>query len=58
LSLLPPKLDDLRLDGVAPEILAGLDLGDISEKAAERFDRAVNGQRVKKGLFRSAEGPA
>jgi hypothetical protein len=58
MSLLPAILDELQRDGVAPEILAGLDLGDISEKAAERFDRAVNGQRVKKGLLRSAEGPA
>jgi hypothetical protein len=60
MSLLPALLDDLRRDGVAPEILAGLDLGGISQKAAERFDHAVNGKRVARRLFgfgRSAEGP-
>jgi hypothetical protein len=61
MSLLPALLDDLRQDGVAPDILAALELGDISQKAAERFDRAVNGKRVARGLFglwRSAEGPS
>ncbi|MGB8983531.1 MAG: hypothetical protein WCC12_16810 [Anaerolineales bacterium] len=37
--LLPPLLHDLDRDGGAPEVIAGLDLGDISQKAAERFDR-------------------
>jgi hypothetical protein len=57
MSLLPSLLDELQRDGVAPKILAGLDLADISQKAAERFDRAVNGERVKRGRFRSADGP-
>jgi len=55
--LLPALLDGLKRDGVAPEVTAGLDLGDISQKAAERFDRGVNGQRTARRLF-GLRGPA
>jgi hypothetical protein len=55
--LLPPLLDELKRDGVAPEVIAGLDLGDISQKAAERFDRGVNGTRASRRLF-GLRGPA
>jgi hypothetical protein len=40
--LLPGLLDELKRDGVSSEVVAGLALGDISQKAAECFDRAVN----------------
>jgi len=59
--LLPALLHDLHRDGVAPEVMAGLDLGEISQKAAERFDRGVNGARAARGLFGlrgPAEGPS
>jgi hypothetical protein len=49
--LLPALLDGLKRDGVAPEVIAGLDLGDVSQKAAERFDRGVNGKRTARRLF-------
>jgi hypothetical protein len=55
--LLPALLDGLRRDGVAPEVIAGLDLGDIGQKAAERFDRGVNAKRAARGLF-GFRGPA
>ena len=55
--LLPALLHDLNRDGVAPEVIAGLDLGDISQKAAERFDRGVNGTRAARRLF-GLRGPA
>ncbi|MFZ1105589.1 MAG: hypothetical protein WAN86_22485 [Hyphomicrobiaceae bacterium] len=40
--LLPALLDELKRGGVAPEVIAGLDLGEIGQRAAERFDRGVN----------------
>ena len=49
--LLPALLDELKRSGIAPEIIAGLDLGDISQKAAERFDRGVNAKRASRRLF-------
>jgi hypothetical protein len=55
--LLPALLDGLHRDGVAPEVIAGLDLADISQKAAERFDRGVNGTRAARRLF-GLRGPA
>jgi len=55
--LLPALLDGLKRSGVAPEAVAGLDLGDISQKAAERFDRGVNGKRAARRLF-GLRGPA
>jgi hypothetical protein len=44
--LLPALLHDLKRDGVEPEVIAGLDLGGISQKSAERFDRGVNARRA------------
>jgi hypothetical protein len=55
--LLPALLHDLKRDGVPSEVIAQLDLGDISHKAAERFDRAVNGKRAARRLF-SSWGPS
>jgi len=58
--LLPALLQDLSRDGVAPEMITELDLADISQKAAERFDRGVNGVRAARRLFGSpgpVEGP-
>jgi hypothetical protein len=58
--LLPELLDDLKRDGAMPELIAGLDLADISQKAAERFDRGVNAKRAARRLFglrAPAEGP-
>jgi hypothetical protein len=55
--LLPALLDGLKREGVAPEVIAGLDLGDIGQKAAERFDRGVNAKRAARGLF-GFRGPA
>jgi hypothetical protein len=55
--LIPTLLDRLKRDGVAPEVIARLDLGDISQKAAERFDRGINGTRVRRSLF-GPRGPA
>jgi hypothetical protein len=58
--LLPGLLEGLVRDGVARQVIAGLDLSDISQKAAERFDRGINGKRVGRRLFglrRPAEGP-
>ena len=55
--LLPALLHDLNRGGVAPQVIAGLDLGDISQKAADRFDRAVNGTRTARRLF-GLRGPA
>jgi hypothetical protein len=55
--LLPTLLDDLKRGGVAPEVIAGLDLGEISQKAAERFDRGVNRQSATRRLF-GLRGPA
>jgi hypothetical protein len=55
--LLPALLEDLKRGGAAPEVIAGLDLGDISQKAAERFDRGVNAKRAARGLF-GFRGPA
>jgi hypothetical protein len=55
--LLPALLDDLKRGGAAPEVIAGLDLADISQKAAERFDRGVNAKRAARGLF-GLRGPA
>lgn len=60
MQLLPELLHDLKRDRVAPEVIAGLDLGAISQKAAERFLRGVNGARTTPRWFgprRSAEGP-
>ena len=59
--LLPALLQDLSRDGVAPEVIAELDLVDISQKAAERFDRGVNGARTTRRLFGlrgPTQGPA
>jgi hypothetical protein len=61
MQLLPALLDRLKRSGVAPEVIAGLDLAVISHKAAERFDRGVNGKRTARRLFGlrgSPEGPA
>jgi hypothetical protein len=55
--LLPALLDELKRGGIAPEVIAALALGDISQKAAERFDRGVNGKRAARRLFGS-RGPA
>jgi hypothetical protein len=55
--LIPALLDSLKRDGVGPEVLAGLDLSDISRKAAERFDRSINGKRARRSLF-GPRGPA
>jgi hypothetical protein len=55
--LLPALLDGLKRSGVTPEMIAGLDLGDMSHKAAERFDRGVNGKRTARRLF-GLRGPA
>ena len=55
--LIPALLHDLNRDGVAAEVIAGLDLGEISQKAAERFDRGVNGRRTARRLF-GLRGPA
>ena len=55
--LLPALLHELNRDGVAPEVIAGLDLADIGQKAAERFDRGVNGTRAARRLF-GLRGPA
>jgi hypothetical protein len=55
--LLPALLHALKRDGVAPEAIAGLDLGDISQKAAERFDRGVNAKGAARRLF-GLRGPA
>jgi hypothetical protein len=54
--LLPALLANLRNDGAAPEAIAALDLGDIAQKAAERFDRGVNARRAAWRLF-GAWGP-
>jgi hypothetical protein len=54
---IPALLDGLKRDGVSPEAIALLDLADISQKAAERFDRGINGKRARRGLF-GARGPA
>jgi hypothetical protein len=54
--LLPALLEGLARDGVAREVIAGLDLGDIAQKAAERFDRGVNAQRVGRRWF-APRGP-
>jgi hypothetical protein len=58
--LLPGLLEGLGRGGVAREVIAGLDLSDISQKAAERFDRGINGKRAGRRLFGfrgPAEGP-
>ena len=55
--LLPALVDELKRDGVAPEMIAGLDLVEISRKAAERFDRGVNAKRAARPLF-GRRGPA
>jgi hypothetical protein len=49
--LLPALVRELSHSGVAPEVIAGLNLGDISQQAAERFDRGVNGKRTARRLF-------
>ena len=49
--LLPALLDELKRGGVASEVIARLDLGEISQKAAERFDRGVNRQWATRRLF-------
>ena len=46
----PLLLQDKR-GGVAPEVIAGLDLGEIGQRAAERFDRGVNAKRAAWRLF-------
>jgi hypothetical protein len=59
--LLPALLHELKCDGVAPEVIAGLDLGDIGQKAGERFDRGVNARRAARrllGFGGPAEGPS
>ena len=58
--LLPALLDQLKREGVVPELIAGLDLGDIGQKAADRFDRGVNAKRAVRHWFSlagSAEDP-
>jgi hypothetical protein len=55
--LLPALLDGLKRDGVAPVVIAGLDLADICLKAAERFYRGINGKRARRSFF-GARGPA
>jgi hypothetical protein len=55
--LLPVLVDELKRDGVAPELIAGLDLVEISRKAAERFDRGVNARGATRRLF-GRQGPA
>jgi hypothetical protein len=58
--LLPALVDDLKRGGVAPELIAGLDLVEIGRKAAERFDRGVNAKRTARswlGLRGPPEGP-
>lgn len=49
-QLLPAMLARLKRDGVAPEVIDRLDLADIGQKAAERFDRGISGTRAR-GLF-------
>lgn len=59
--LLPELLDRLKRDGAATEVVARLDLGDISDKAAGRFDRGINGKYTARRSFalrRTPEGPA
>lgn len=55
--LLPALIDASKRDGVTPELIAGLDLVEISRNAAERFDRGVNGKRAVRRLF-GLRGPA
>ena len=55
--LLPALIDASKRDGITPELIAGLDLVEISRKAAERFDRGVNGKRAARRLF-GLRGPA
>jgi hypothetical protein len=50
-------VDELKRGGAAPEMIAGLDLVEISRKAAERFDRGVNARRATRRLF-GLQGPA
>jgi hypothetical protein len=57
MMLLPALIDRLKHEGVPPELIAELDLGEIGQKAAERFDRGVNARRAARGLF-GAWGPA
>jgi hypothetical protein len=54
--LLPALLDGLKRGDIAPEIIAELDLVEISRKAAERFDRGVNAKRAARRLF-APQGP-
>jgi hypothetical protein len=55
--LLPALLQDLSRDGVAPEVIAELDLVDIGQKAAKRFDWHASGTRTTRPLF-GRRGPA
>jgi hypothetical protein len=56
--LLPPLLDRLKNDGVPPDLIAALDLGDIAEKAADHFDGALNTKPAPQSSFRySAPAP-
>jgi hypothetical protein len=53
-------VEDLKRGGAAPELIAELDLVEIGRKAAERFDRGVNGKRAARrllGLRGPPEGP-
>jgi hypothetical protein len=49
--LLPALVEGLKREGVAHDVIAGLDLVEISRKAAERFDRGVNAKRAVRRLF-------
>jgi hypothetical protein len=55
--LLPALVEELKRGGAAPELIAELDLVDISRKAAERFDRGVNARRAARGLL-GLRGPS
>jgi hypothetical protein len=51
MQLLQAHLDDLPPGRTPPEVIAGLDLASISQKAADAFDRAVNDRRSARRWF-------
>jgi hypothetical protein len=60
MQLLQARLDHLPPGKVPQEVIAGLDLGHISQKAADAFDRAVNDRRAARRWFgsrRPGDGP-
>ena len=50
--LLPAVLKELMQEGISTPALQRLDQVNITEKAAERFDRSVNRQKYGRSLLR------